>query len=93
MQRSVFSAAKQPRHSIKSATQTDINNSRNGPYGISGPLQLPHCGLMPAIFTTLSHFAASAAMNLSNAAALSTIGTVPTVGEPRPDVRLAPVRH
>ena len=22
----------------------------------------PHCGLMPAIFTTLSHFAASAAM-------------------------------
>ena len=33
-----------------------------GCYGISGPLKLPHCGLMPAIFTTLSHFAASAAM-------------------------------
>src|SRR5262245_30498956 len=26
-----------------------------GHYGISGPLKLPHCGLMPAIFTTLSH--------------------------------------
>jgi hypothetical protein len=36
--------------------------SPNGRYGISGPLKLPHCGLMPAIFTTLSHFAASAAM-------------------------------
>jgi hypothetical protein len=34
----------------------------DGRYGISGPLKLPHCGLMPAIFTTLSHFAASAAM-------------------------------
>ena len=68
MQRSVFAAAKQPRHSIKSSTQTDISchschsHSRNGRYGISGPLKLPHCGLMPAIFTTLSHFAASAAM-------------------------------
>jgi hypothetical protein len=28
----------------------------------SGPLKLPHCGLMPAIFTTLSHFAASEAI-------------------------------
>ena len=40
--------------------------------------QQPHCGLMPAICTTLSHFAASAAMQALNAAALSTIGTVPT---------------
>ena len=36
--------------------------SPNRRCGISGPLKLPHCGLMPAIFTTLSHFAASAAM-------------------------------
>ena len=32
MQRSVFAAAKQPRHSIKSSTQTDIGHSRNGIY-------------------------------------------------------------
>ena len=62
MQRSAFAAARQPRHSIKSPTQTDTSHSWNGRYGISGPLKLPHCGLMPAIFTTLSHFAASAAM-------------------------------
>ena len=30
MQRSVFAAAKQPRHSIKSSTQTDTSHSRNG---------------------------------------------------------------
>ena len=30
MQRSVFAAAKQPRHSIKSPTQTDTSHSRNG---------------------------------------------------------------
>ena len=35
MQRSVFAAAKQPRHSIKSPTQTDTSHSRNGRYGIS----------------------------------------------------------
>ena len=36
MQRSVFAAAKQPRHSIKSSTQTDTSHSRNGSYGMSG---------------------------------------------------------
>jgi hypothetical protein len=30
MQRSVFAAAKQPRHSIKSSTQTDTSHLWNG---------------------------------------------------------------
>ena len=33
MQRSVFAAAKQRRHSIKSSTQTGTSHSRNGIYG------------------------------------------------------------
>ena len=43
MQRSVFAAAKQPRHSIKSSTQTDTSHSRNGIYGMSASV-----GITPA---------------------------------------------
>jgi hypothetical protein len=61
MQRSVFAAAKQPRHSIKSSTQTDISHSPNGHYGMSGA-EGTYSGLMPVNLTTLLHFSVSAAI-------------------------------
>ena len=39
-----------------------LRDSPNGTLRNIRPLKQPHCGLMPAIFITLSHFAASAAM-------------------------------
>ena len=67
MQRSVFAAAKQPRHSIKPATQTDTSHSRNGSYGIVGGAPR-HSGLMLAALITLAHFSVSSAMNLPKSA-------------------------
>ena len=67
MQRSVFAAAKQPRHSIKSPTQTDTSHSRNGKlWNVADGLC--SSGLMLAARTTLPHFSVSSAMSFPKSA-------------------------